>query len=184
MVIMRESSATTILEHKARCLRRQTGIESLRSKLDTGVKPKELFKLALTRPVRMLLFSPIILCFSIFMAVVYGYLYLLFTTITGVFTTRYSFSQGLVGLSYLGIGVGMLIGVFGFGTVSDRILKKKAAGGELKPEGRLPPMIPGAIIIPAGLFLYGWSADHNVFWLVPILGTALVGMGLNITFVS
>ena len=30
--------------------------------------------------------------------------------------------------------------------------------------------------------MYGWTADKHVFWLVPILGTALVGLGLLATF--
>ena len=84
------------------------------------------------------------------MAVVYGYLYLLFTTITEVFEGTYGFSAGNVGLTYLGIGLGSFIGLFLFGMASDRIMKAKSAAGEMKPEYRLPPMIPGAWTIPIG----------------------------------
>ena len=84
------------------------------------------------------------------MAVVYGYLYLLFTTITEVYENQYHFSQGSVGLTYLGIGVGSLFGVVIFGIASDRILKAKSKTGEMKAEYRLPPMIPGSFIIPIG----------------------------------
>lgn len=98
----------------------------------------------------MLVLSPIVLALSVLMAVVYGYLYLLFTTLTEVFEERYQFSQGSVGLTYLGIGIGSLVGVFVFGIASDRIMKSKSAAGEMKPEYRLPPMIPGAFTIPVG----------------------------------
>lgn len=98
----------------------------------------------------MLVFSPIVLAFSVFMAVVYGYLYLLFTTLTEVFHIRYKFSPGSTGLTYLGIGIGCLVGVAAFGIASDRIMKSKSASGEMKPEYRLPPMIPGAFAIPIG----------------------------------
>ena len=84
------------------------------------------------------------------MAVVYGYLYLLFTTITEVYEGQYHFDQGTVGLTYLGIGVGSLCGVVIFGFASDRILKAKSKTGEMKAEYRLPPMIPGSFIIPIG----------------------------------
>lgn len=84
------------------------------------------------------------------MAVVYGYLYLLFTTITEVYEDRYGFSQGSVGLTYLGIGVGSVLGVVIFGLFSDRILKAKSKSGEMKAEYRLPPMIPGSFFIPIG----------------------------------
>ena len=80
------------------------------------------------------------------MAVVYGYLYLLFTTITEVFEVDYNFSSGSVGLTYLGIGIGCLFGVGIFGFASDKILKHMSAKGEMKPEYRLPPMIPGCVL--------------------------------------
>lgn len=98
----------------------------------------------------MLIFSPIVLALSTFMAVVYGYLYLLFTTITVVFEDGYHFSQGTVGLTYLGIGLGSLVGVFVFGIASDRIVKAKSISGVMKPEYRLPPMIPGSFAVPVG----------------------------------
>ena len=130
----------------------------------------------------MLIFSPIVLTLSLYMAVVYGYLYLLFTTITEVYEVQYQFSAGSVGLTYLGIGVGSLIGVITFGIASDRIMKALAKNGEMKAEYRLPPMIPGSFFIPIGLFLYGWSVEKHVFWIVPILGTGGVGLGLLATF--
>ena len=99
---------------------------------------------------RLLLFSPIVLALSTYMAVVYGYLYLLFTTITEVYEGQYHFGQGTVGLTYLGIGVGCLIGVIIFGIASDKILKAKSKNGEMKAEYRLPPMIPGSFVIPIG----------------------------------
>lgn len=119
-------------------------------------------------------------------ALQYRYLYLLFTTMTGVFTQNYGFSARSVGLAYLGIGIGMFGGLFVTGVLSDSIVKKLAArnNGELKPEYRLPPMIPAAFTTPVGLFLYGWSAHYEVHYIVPIIGTAFVGLGLITTFVS
>lgn len=84
------------------------------------------------------------------MAVVYGYLYLLFTTITEVYEKQYHFSQGSVGLTYLGIGIGSLFGLVIFGIASDRIVKYMSKNGEMKAEYRLPPMIPGSFLIPIG----------------------------------
>ena len=131
----------------------------------------------------MLCFSPIVLAMSTFMAVVYGYLYLLFTTITEVFEDDYHFTQGTVGLTYLGIGCGMFAGLIMFGVASAALLKRKSAKGEMKPEYRLPPMVPGAFCIPIGLFLYGWTAQYRVQWIAPILGTSFVGLGMLASFV-
>ncbi|KAL8768282.1 MAG: hypothetical protein Q9209_005421 [Squamulea sp. 1 TL-2023] len=181
-IFLKETYPPVLLERKAKRLRQETGNSNLKSKLGSDLSKKERFKLAIVRPLKLLVLSPIVLALSIFMAVVYGYLYLLFTTITEVFESTYHFSSGAVGLTFLGIGIGSLLGLFVFGAASDRIVKHKSKNGEMKPEYRLPPMIPGAFIIPIGLFLYGWTAHYHVHWIVPIIGTGCVGLGLLATF--
>ncbi|KAL8687230.1 MAG: hypothetical protein Q9224_005212 [Gallowayella concinna] len=181
-IFLKETYPPILLERKAERLRKETGNPNLRSKLGSHLSPRDRFKLAIVRPFKLLFFSPIVLALSTFMAVVYAYLYLLFTTITEVFESTYHFSSGAVGLTYLGIGIGSFIGLFVFGTASDRIVKYKSKHGEMKPEYRLPPMIPGAWIIPIGLFIYGWTAEKHVHWIAPIIGTGCVGLGLLATF--
>jgi MFS family permease len=184
LVFLRETYAPRILELKARRLRKETGNPNLRSKLDTGLAPRELLIRSIVRPSKMLIFSPIVLLLSLYMAVVYGYLYLLFTTMTGVFEQTYHFSPSNVGLAYLGLGIGMFLGLVITGLTSDLGVKILSArnGGVSKPEFRLPPMIPAALVIPIGLFLYGWTAEKGVFYIVPIIGTSFVGLGLITTF--
>ena len=99
---------------------------------------------------KLLIFSPIVLALSIYITFVYGLLYLLFATITSVFTQGYGFSQGLSGLAYLGTGTGMILGLVIVGGPSDLLLKKLAAAnhGFIKPEYRLPPMIVAGLILP------------------------------------
>lgn len=183
--LLRETYSVRILELKCKRLRKETGNDMLKSKLDRGLSPKRLFERSITLPLRMLLFSPIVILFSLYMAVVYGYLYLLFTTITGVFEGDYGFSSSIVGLTYLGIGIGMLSGLVLFGIASKKTVQMlEAKKSELTPEQRLPIMIPGALFVPIGLFIYGWTAQYHVFWIVPIIGTGFVGLGLITTFVS
>ncbi|KAG7061466.1 fluconazole resistance protein [Colletotrichum scovillei] len=103
---MPESYALTLLERKARRLRLQTRNPHLESVLATHRKPKDLFMFSILRPAKMMFLSPIVFCLSIYMAILYGYLYLLFTTFPQVFKQQYGFSQGSAGLAYIGIGVG------------------------------------------------------------------------------
>jgi MFS family permease len=123
--------------------------------------------------------SPIVLILSLQLAIVYGYLYILFTTFTFVFKDQYQFKSGAAGLAYLGLGVGFLISLFGISMTSDHIAKKEAAGGNIKPESRLAPLIFGVLFVPAGLFWYGWTAQYKVHWIVPIIGTSFIGIGVN-----
>ncbi|KFY90078.1 hypothetical protein V498_06186 [Pseudogymnoascus sp. VKM F-4517 (FW-2822)] len=187
LVLLKESYAPVLLARKTARLIKETGNTDLRSKLDTGLTPREVFARAIVRPMKLLVLSPIVLTLSMYMGVVYGYLYLLFTTFTVVFADQYHFSSGSIGLCFLGIGIGSLIGLVINGATSDRILKSKARkacppGTEdkdlvFKPEYRLPPLFPASILIPAGLFIYGWTAQYKVHYIVPIFGTLLIGIG-------
>lgn len=49
---------------------------------------------------------------------------------------------------------------------------------------RLEPLIYGAIAIPVGLFMYGWTTQAGVNIAVPIFATGIVGFGVMFTFVS
>lgn len=50
------------------------------------------------------------------------------------------------------------------------------------PEYRLPLVLPFSMLIPAGLFIYGWSAERQVHWIVPNLGTCIFAIGLIVCF--
>lgn len=166
-LLFRETYAPVILEKKAQGLRKATGNQLLRSKLDTGHSSSQAFTLAIVRPLKMLFLSPIIAILAMYTAIVYGYLYLLFTTFTVVFEGIYGFPPSIVGLSFLGLGLGMFLGLTAFYIFSDKIMNQKATAsdGKLKPEHRFILVIPGAAIVPVGFFIYGWSAQYGVFWM-------------------
>lgn len=182
LIVGRETYAPVILARKAARLRKETGNANLRSKLDTGLPPREVFKRSIIRPMKMLFLSPIVLLMSTYVAINYGIMYLFFTTMTFVFEGQYHFSSGSVGLSYLGIGVGLIVGMGYVGRMSDQIIKKYQATGSATPENRLELVLsmPGAILLPVGIFIYGWTTDKEIHWIVPIIATSFVGLG-NLT---
>jgi MFS family permease len=113
-----------------------------------------------------------------------------------VFQQYYSFGANVAGLAFLGVGVGSLSGVILYSLISDRYARKKAAEADaaaeaagtekegIKPEYRLPTAPFGAILIPIGLFIYGWTAEYRVHWIVPIIGTMFVGVGTLLIFMA
>ncbi|KAF2714752.1 MFS general substrate transporter [Pleomassaria siparia CBS 279.74] len=181
---IRESYAFVILQRKTNRLRKSTGNPHLRSALDTGRTPVELFKFSIFRPIKMLLFSPIVFLMSLYMSVVYGYLYIMFTTFPRVFEGQYGFDVQKVGLTYLGPGVGSFVGLVFCGLLSDRQMKSLTAknGGQAKPEYRLPAMFVGTLMVPIGLFLYAWTTENKNHFMLPIVGTAFLGAGLFCIF--
>lgn len=129
----------------------------------------------------MLITFPIVALMCIYVAFLYGALYILFTTFTFVFEEQYGFSASTAGLSFLGSGVGSFIGLAYAGVFSDRTIKKRQAQGKTpQPEDRLSFLlsVPAALSLPAGLFLYGWSTQYRLHWIMPEIGTAIVGFGM------
>ena len=43
-------------------------------------------------------------------------------------------------------------------------------------------MVPGSVLVPCGLFIYGWSAQYHTHWIVPNIGAALFSAGIIISF--
>ncbi|KAF2744929.1 benomyl/methotrexate resistance protein [Sporormia fimetaria CBS 119925] len=182
-ICQEETYPPILLSRKLTKLRQQTGNPNLHTPytLTETRTPRQIFAKGIIRPLRLLFLSPIVASLSLYQGLVYGYLYLLFTTFPLVFKSQYSFSVGTIGLTYLGLGVGSLLSLVAIGIASDLILKRLAAkhAAEMKPEFRLPPLIPSAYFLPIGLFWYGWAAEKAAHWIVPILGTVWIGFGVN-----
>jgi len=180
VIFCKETFAAALLERKTQALRHSSNNPDLRSSLDSGLSSKQAITHALVRPLKLLLLSPIVTLMSIYTAIIYGILYLLFTTYTFVYEENYGFSPSTVGLSYISTGIGFFLGLFLIGGSADRIFRrlKEKNNGVAKPEYRLPPLLFGAWFVPAGLFLYGWTAQYHIQWAVPMLGGLLFGIGM------
>ncbi|KNG52703.1 cycloheximide resistance protein [Stemphylium lycopersici] len=182
LLLMSETSSIIILQRKVNRLRSSTGNPELRSKLDMGLTPRQLFKYSIVRPAKMLFQSTICFAISLYIAITYSYLYILFTTFTAVFSGQYGWTGGITGLSFLGLGVGSLIGQFTYIHYGNKVVYKHMARGDLKPEHRLYMMCVGGFFIPCGLFMYGWSVQYQTHYMVPIAATGIIGFGLLMTF--
>lgn len=141
MIFMSETYAIAILNRKVRRLRKETGNMALRSKLDAGLSPRDLFFFSIIRPTKMLFKSPIVFLLSLYVAVAYAYLYILFTTFTIVYNQQYGFDSGIAGLTYLGVGIGSVIGQWVYTVWGNRSVRSALSKGEFTPEKRLPLML-------------------------------------------
>jgi predicted MFS family arabinose efflux permease len=175
---MRETFEPVLLERKAVSLRAQTGNTQLRARThDRTRTATQLLVRAIIRPVRMLCTSPIVFLLSVYCAFLFGLMYLLFTTFSGVFGEIYHFSTETAGLAFLGLGVGMIIGIALFAVLSDKLLHQPRGGTLARPELRLILMVWSSPLVPIGFLWYGWSAQIKCHWIVPIIGTGVIGIG-------
>ncbi|KAJ5280623.1 Major facilitator superfamily domain general substrate transporter [Penicillium angulare] len=182
-VLNKETYAPVIIKWKVQELSKELDRTDLISAYDVGKEPqstKQILKRSLLRPALLICKSPIVMALCLYMSLVYGLLYLFFTTISTVFTSTYGFSVGVSGLAYLGIGLGFAVGLLIMGLTNDRMVARLTAqnGGKFEPEMRMPTMIIFACIIPISFFWYGWTADKHVFWIVPIIGMFPFGVGM------
>ncbi|CAI7571037.1 unnamed protein product [Penicillium palitans] len=172
LIIYRETYMVIILERKAQKLRRGTDKPELRSSTSL-------------RPLTLLVRSTILLLSTIYLSIVYGYTYITMTTIAPVFQERYGFSEGASGLAFLGLCLGLGFGALLCSFLLDRYIQRAKTRSEVfAPEKRLPLLLPACLLMSAGLFIFGWTVQCRIQFVVPILGTALVGLGLAATSIS
>ncbi|KAM0244424.1 hypothetical protein ACHAP5_006226 [Fusarium lateritium] len=183
-IFNRETYAPVLIQWKTARLAKELGQDNLRSAYslaqDENRSVGEILLQGLRRPMVLIFKSPIILLLATYMAFAYGLLFLFFTTITPVFRNQYGFSSGITGLAYLGIGIGSFISLYIAAVTNDKIVMKLAArnGGKVEPEMRLPSMVIFACLLPISFFWYGWTAEKQVHWIVPIIGTVPFGIGI------
>lgn len=178
LIFMRETSSVIILQRKTERLRASTNNPKLRSRLDSGLTSRQLLTYSIVRPAKMLTRSPICFAISLYVAITYAYLYILFTTFTKVFANVYGWHGGVIGLSYLGIGIGSTLGQLVYLHFGNKLVSKHLAAGTFVPEHRIYNMCLGGFFIPVGLIIYGWAVQYAWHWSVPIIATGLVGFGL------
>ncbi|KAM5514799.1 major facilitator superfamily transporter [Fusarium oxysporum f. sp. phaseoli] len=186
-LVIPETYAPYLLRRRAAVLSKRTGKVYI-SKIDVGRPQATIatqFKTAILRPWILLFKEPIVLLTSLYMAIIYGTLYLCFAAFPIVFQQGRGWSPGIGGLAFTGIAVGMLFAVTGTILDNKRYARAaEAAGGHASPEARLPPSLVGSILIPVGLFWFAWTNGKDVHWIVSIIGSAFFACGLVTVFLS
>ncbi|KAF7721166.1 hypothetical protein EC973_005148 [Apophysomyces ossiformis] len=121
----------------------------------------------------------------IFVGFVFFVFYLNSTAFTRTYTDQYHLDSGTVGLCYLPLAVGAMIGGIMGGRYSDKLYNgrvQKAEGGELYPEMRLGGwLFWGSIILQLLSFVeYGWCTQMNVHWAYGLVGQFFAGLALMV----
>lgn len=112
-----------------------------------------------------------------------GILYLAFQAFPIIFG-RHGFTVEFLGLSFLGIGVGMVCASLSQPFWNRLTLKEIEKHGTIRPEFRLIMGQVGAVLIPIGLFWIAFTTYTSVHWIVPIIGSVPFGMGICYSFTS
>ncbi|MCJ1274476.1 hypothetical protein MMC21_002272 [Puttea exsequens] len=185
LFFLQETYPPLLLHKKAEKLRSETGNFALHTEFEHPERSlANTMKRSLVRPFKLLGTQPIVQALALYMAYLYGLMYLVLSTFPGLWTNQYQESVGTGGLNYISLGVGFFLGAQICAPVNDRIYRhcKKRNNNIGRPEFRVPLMIPGSFLVPIGLFIYGWTAQYQTHWIGPNVGAAIFAAGVIVGF--
>ena len=120
---------------------------------------------------------------ALYLTIVYIVLFTFLEGYTFIFQETYGISQGITGLCFLGI----IIGLLGANALTPLIYRwakrdlqkiKEKGGTRLPPEFRLwYSMLGGAFALPISLFWMGWTARSDISIWSPLAASVLFGYG-------
>jgi multidrug resistance protein len=182
-----ETYAPVLLRRRANKLSAMTG-KVYRTKKDIedgAVSLSEAYRVGLSRPWLLLIFEPIVLLLAIYMAIINGTLYMLFAAFPIVFQEGRGWNQGVGGLAFIGVMIGMIsaVGYSIWDDVRYRKMVERSRGFAL-PEARLPPGLVGSLAIPIGMFWFAWTNSPSVHWAASIAAGTPFGFGMVVVFLS
>jgi len=185
-----ETYPSTLLRWRAAHLRKITGDDRFRAAvevLDTTFAMR--LKRAVFRPFELLIREPIVLLIGLYLMVIYIILFTFLNGFTFIFGDTYGFSQGITGLMFLGIVVGLFCASILIVPIYRAYLRslqkaKEEGRDHLPPEIRLRFAMYGAPAVPISMFWMGWTAYPSVSYWSPLVATVLFGYGILTVFIS
>ncbi|KAK5695953.1 hypothetical protein LTR97_008373 [Elasticomyces elasticus] len=186
-----ETYPPTLLKWKAAHLRALTGDDRYRAEIE--IRQESLahrLKRALYRPFLLTAREPIIILVALYLTVIYIILFTFLDGYTYIFTDMYGISQGLTGVCFVGI----VLGLFGASALVPLIYKwakrdlakiQEAGGTRLPPEFRLwYSMLGGSFAIPISIFWMGWTARPDISIWSPLAASVFFGYGILCVFIT
>ncbi|OJJ42653.1 hypothetical protein ASPZODRAFT_155134 [Penicilliopsis zonata CBS 506.65] len=179
IIFIPETYGPVLLQQRARHLSKTHGkvYISVLEKNQGKMKPSEVFARALIRPWIFLFLEPTVMVAAVYMAIIYGTVYMFMSAMPIVYNEDRGWSEGIGGLSFLGITVGLVFGlVYAIWDNNGRYMKLVLSKATT-PESRLPPAIVGAVALPIGMFAFAWTNYPSIHWSVSIILSAPFGFG-------
>lgn len=187
LVFLPETYEPMLLRRRAKMLSQATGkVYRAPQDRDGLLDVKKLLRYQLRVPWILLFTEPIVFILSLYMSVVFGILYMTFTSFPIVFQGYRHWGIGLGGLAFMGIMVGCNVGLaYMVFWGNKKYVRKYNEKGFLPPEARLPSAIAGALLMPIGLIWFAWTCTPaSIHWIVPMLATVPFSAGMVLVFLA
>jgi multidrug resistance protein len=174
-----ETYAPIILARRAKKLRAETGDDSHVTERDLDMRPlRNRLGIFLVRPFQLLFSELIVFLVALYMAVLYGLLYMFFIAYPIIYQKGKGYSASTTGLMFIPIALGVLFSATCAPLVNINYLALcRKHNGSPPAEIRLIPMMIFCWFIPIGLFIFAWSSYPQLSWVGPAIGGFPVGFG-------
>lgn len=159
-------------------MRQETGNPNLVSAMPHESSGLKALRGSIVRPIRLLLTSPLVFLPALGLAIIFGMMFLMLSTMSTVYQLVYGWSVGSSGLPYLGLGVGLFIGLGVYSATADKVYRRLTKTMLPSPEMRLAPITLGAPLAAVGLVIYGWALEKQLHWIIPIIGSVVFCQGM------
>ncbi|UZJ55728.1 hypothetical protein CBS101457_005048 [Exobasidium rhododendri] len=179
---LKETRHNILLEKKAARLRTETGDETYVSFDSNETKTMwQLLQHSLSRPFVFLATEPITMFASLWNGLLFGLIFLFNEAFVAVFGPGEGYNwqhPGVVQLTFLALVVGEVIGYLLYPFTQERYYQKAIKkAGQSVPEARMASGVVGCCLLPVGLFIFAWTCDRSISFIVPLIGAAIFGLG-------
>jgi MFS family permease len=192
ILFLPETYAPILLKWKASHLRQITGDDRYVAEVEIRAESFRIRLLhALYRPFLLVAREPIVILLALYLTVVYIILFTFLDGYTYILGDTYGFSQGLTGLAFIGIGIGICMASLLVPLILHWAKRDLAAlQATHGPHARLPPeqhlwfAIFGAPAVPIALFWMGWTNYPDISCWSGLASSVLLGYGILCIFIS
>jgi DHA1 family multidrug resistance protein-like MFS transporter len=139
---------------------------------------RQSLKEAIVKPAQICIQDPAVAVANLYTSFIYGTYYTFFESIPRVYLLRYGFTIGQLGLVFLSIFVACFIAGSAYCIYISRVAKHRLHKGRTAVyEDSLRPALVASFLLPAGLFMFGWTTDGTTHWIVGVIGITIYCMG-------
>ncbi|KAI5459533.1 major facilitator superfamily domain-containing protein [Mariannaea sp. PMI_226] len=181
-----ETSTPTILLQRARRLRKLTGNTNFVSQSEIDQRHLTFSGIAvdaLIKPLEITIKDPAILFVQVYSAIVYSIYYSFFEAFPIVYHGYYHMNLGQIGLVFLCILIGCLIGAIFYASLLYFMVVPQIKKFGMGPQEQvLLPGLPASFGPTIGLFLFAWTARASIHWIAPTIGIGIYAMTSFVLF--
>lgn len=154
----------------------------------------QMIRISVVRPFHLLFTEPVVFCFSVWISFAWAVLYLTFGAVGLVFSASYGFTLEQSYAPFASLSCGAIIATV-YSIYQERFtdslfipLISRITGRTIdpaqNPERRLYFSCFQSLLLPLGLFWFGWTQFGNIPWIVPTLSIACATMGIYSVYLA